>query len=220
MIPYIDIHTHHLHSSPEVLEIQNLRAGEVWPETKVTHVSYGVHPWDADRPERVALLDQVFAIENLSAIGECGLDKFQGGDLATQTRLFKRHLEISERLKKPLLIHCVGYFNELMALRKENPSALPWIIHGFTGHPQLADQLVKAGFLLSFGEALMQADSKAVGSLRTLPADRWFLETDDSDRSIQSIYQRAADICEMALSQLKTQLHQNFLSTFVRPNFK
>lgn len=219
MVPYIDIHTHHLQNGPEVLEIQNLRAGEDWPETMSTYLSYGVHPWDADRPERVALLDQVFAIENLSAIGECGLDKFQGGDLSTQTRLFKRHIELSEKQNKPLLIHCVGYYNELMALRKEGPSALPWIIHGFTGHPQLADQLIKAGFLLSFGEALMDADSKAVGSLKTLPGHCWFLETDDSDRSIQTIYQRAAAICEIAISQLKTQLHQNFLSTFVRPNY-
>ncbi len=219
MIPYIDIHTHHLHNSPEVLEIKNLRAGEDRPETKASPVSYGVHPWDADRPERVALLDQIFAIENLTAIGECGLDKFQGSDLATQTRLFKRHIVISMLLNKPLIIHCVGYYNELMALRKEGPTAQPWIIHGFTGHPQLADQLIKAGFLLSFGEALMRPDSKAVGALKTLPGDRWFLETDDSDCSIQTIYQRAADICEVALSQIKAQLHQNFLSTFVPPNF-
>jgi TatD DNase family protein len=218
MIPYIDIHTHQLHHNPEVLEIQNLRAGEDWHETKATHVSYGVHPWDTDRPERVALLDQIFAIENLTAIGECGLDKFQGGDLARQTRLFKRHIELSEKLQKTLLIHCVGYYNELMALRNENPSALPWIIHGFTGHPQLADQLIKAGFLLSFGEALMRADSKAVAALKTLPPDRWFLETDDSDLSLQTIYQRAADICEIPLSQLKTQLQKKFLSTFVRSN--
>lgn len=218
MIPYIDIHTHQLHHNPEVLEIQNLRAGEDRPETMSAYHSYGVHPWDASRPERVKLLDQVLDIQNLSAIGECGLDKFQGGDLATQTRLFKRHIELSEKLQKPLLIHCVGYYNELMALRNETPSALPWIIHGFTGHPQLADQLIKAGFLLSFGEALMHADSKAVGALKTLPADRWFLETDDSDLSIQTIYQRAADICEIPLSQLKTQLQKNFLSTFVRSN--
>src|SRR5690554_4049622 len=113
MTPYIDIHTHHLHNSPEVLEIQNLRAGEDRPETKATHVSYlsyGVHPWDADRADRVALLDQIFDIQNLSAIGECGLDKFQGGDLATQTRLFKKHIELSEKLNKPVLIHCVSYF--------------------------------------------------------------------------------------------------------------
>ncbi len=219
MIPYINIHTHHLHNSPEVLEILNLRAGEDWPENNAAHVSYGVHPWDAARPERVGLLDQIFDIENLSAIGECGLDKFQGGDLAKQTHLFNRHIDLSEKLQKPLLIHCVGYFNELMALRKDGSSALPWIIHGFTGHPHLADQLIKTGFLLSFGEAMIQADSKAVASLKNLPADRWFLETDDSDCSIQTIYQRAADICEVGLDQLKAQLHQNFLSTFVRPNF-
>lgn len=219
MIPYIDIHTHHLHKSLEVLEILNLRAGEVGPETRASRISFGVHPWDADRQDRAALLDQVFAIENLSAIGECGLDKFRGGDLTTQTELFKRHIVLSRLLNKPLIIHCVGYYNELMALRKEGPSEQPWIIHGFTGHPELANQLIKAGFLLSFGEALMRADSKAVGSLKSLPADRWFLETDDSDLSIQTLYQRAADTCEVTLDQLKAQLHQNFLSTFVPSNF-
>jgi TatD DNase family protein len=214
MLPYIDIHTHHLQNHPEVLEILNLRAGEDRPELKASHVSFGVHPWDADQPERVRLTDQAHDIQHLTAIGECGLDKVQGGDLDTQTRLFKQHIQLSEKIEKPLLIHCVGRFNELMALRKEVSADQPWIIHGFTGHPQLAEQLSKAGFLLSFGEALMQADSKAVGALKALAADQWFLETDESDHSIQTIYQTAADICQISLSQLQTQLHQNFISTF------
>ncbi|GAO29902.1 TatD family hydrolase [Geofilum rubicundum] len=218
MLPYIDIHTHHLQNHPEVLEILNLRAGEDRPEFQASHVSFGVHPWDADQPERVRLIDQASDIEHLTAIGECGLDKFQGGDLAKQTSLFKQHIELSEKLNVPVVIHCVGYFNELMALRKEGTATRPWIIHGFAGHPQLAEQLIKAGFFLSFGEALMQADSKAAGALKALAADQWFLETDESEQSIQSIYQRAADIGQISLSQLKAQLHQNFLSTFAGQN--
>jgi TatD DNase family protein len=219
MIPYIDIHTHTLHKSPEVLEILNLRAGEDWTAIKASHVSFGVHPWDSNRPERVELIDQTYNIENLVSIGECGLDKFQGADLETQTKLFNKHIKLSAELKKPLIIHCVGYFNELIALKKSSPSAHPWVIHGFTGHPQLANQLVKAGFLLSFGEALTQADSKAVGSVKSLAGDCWFLETDDSNIPIQTLYKMAADIREVALSQLKGQLHTNFLSTFVPSNF-
>lgn len=214
MSTYIDIHTHHFHNSPEVLEIVNFRAGEDHPDLKATHLSYGVHPWDANQPERVRLIGQTSSIEHLTAIGECGLDKYKGGNLTRQTTLFKKHIDLSEKLNKPMLIHCVGYFNELIALKKKLQPSQPWIIHGFTGHPQLAEQLTKAGFLLSFGEILTHADSQAPGSLKVLPADRWFLETDESTLPIQALYQQAADICQVRLGQLKEQLHKNFLSTF------
>ena len=214
MIPYIDIHTHRIHNSPEVLEILNLRAGEDYPDLKAAHLSYGVHPWDADQPERVRLIDQACNIEHLIAVGECGLDKHKGGNLATQSNLFKKHIELSEKLNKPIIVHCVGYFNELIAFRRKFQPSRPWIIHGFTGHPQLAEQLIKADFLLSFGEALTHAGSKAVDSLRGLQTDRWFLETDESSLPIQDLYKNAADICQVSLSLLKAQLHKNFISIF------
>ncbi len=215
MLSYIDIHSHHLHNSPEVLSILNLRAGEELPATEPLHVSYGVHPWDADKPEKTKLLDDIFLIKNLLAIGECGMDKLRGPNLELQKNLFIKHVAISEQIHKPVIIHCVGYFNELIALRKKNSYSQQWIIHGFRGHPQLARQLIDCGILLSFGEALFRANSKAIQALQTLQAEQWFLETDESKLPIKLIYQRAAEICQLSIEELLEQQHKNFISTFI-----
>ena len=215
MLSYIDIHSHHLHNSPEVLSIVNLRAGEEPPSCELPHVSFGVHPWDSDKPERAVSLDKIYHIKNLRAIGECGMDKLRGPNLELQKNLFVKHLAISEQIHKPLIIHCVGYFNELIALRRKDSYSQPWIIHGFRGHPQLARQLIDCGILLSFGEALFRANSKAIQALQTLQAEQWFLETDESKLPIKLIYQRAAEICQLSIEELLEQQHKNFISTFI-----
>ncbi len=154
------------------------------------------------------------SIKSLCAIGECGLDKNKGAELERQIELFRRHINISEKLELPVIIHCVGRFNELIAIRKEGRYSQPWIVHGFRGHSQLALQLVKNGILLSFGEALLQEGSKASESLKALQPVQWFLETDESNADIKAIYKRAALLTGTPLNVLKEQLFNNFLSTF------
>ena len=57
-------------------------------------------------------------------------------------------------------------------LKKELVPAQPWIIHGFTGKPELARQLVAAGFGISLGH-------RAAPTLREIiPAEHRFEETD------------------------------------------
>jgi len=214
MKPYIDIHTHTLKNSPEAIEILNLRAGKVYPNINATHLSYGIHPWDTNKTEIYKLIDQVNQIKNLTAIGECGLDKYKGANMTTQIELFKNHIHISERINKPLIIHCVGCFNELLALKKEIKPLQPWIIHGFNSHPQLAIQLNKANIYLSFGESLLKENSNAEKSLKILPAENWFLETDESALPIEIIYQQAAKITQTKLNDLKQQLANRFISIF------
>jgi TatD DNase family protein len=103
-----------------------------------------------------------------------------------QAEYFERQIVIAEKYEKPVIIHCVGYFNELMALKKQiNPTQM-WIIHGFRGKPQLAVQLLKAGFFLSFGEKFNAE------SVRITPTDKIFAETDESKKSIIEIYHNLA----------------------------
>ena len=90
--------------------------------------------------------------------------------------------------KKPLIIHCVGYFNELLALKKKwNPTQL-WIIHGFRGKPELAAQTLKSGCALSYGEHFNAE------SVRLTPIEKIFVETDESILNINEIYQNIAII--------------------------
>lgn len=93
--------------------------------------------------------------------------------LAAQTALLRIHYELSETLRKPLILHIVKSFPEIIALRKQWKPTQPWIIHGFRGKPQLARELLAHGFHLSYGKKYNPA------SLAITPSSRLLRETDE-----------------------------------------
>lgn len=210
----IDFHTHKNVQSEIVISIQSIRQGEPLPQQGL--FGYGLHPWDSETQTIFQINDDIKNNKNLFYIGECGLDKLKGGSLEQQLSIFEDHIQISEKLKKPLVIHCVGYFNELLQIKKEKQPHQPWIIHGFTGHPQLARQLTSAGFRLSFGPAILSEKSKAAQSLKQIPPESFFLETDDSNEPIKEIYKNAIKIRSISIKQMIEIIWNNFLSLNIK----
>ncbi|MDE5929471.1 MAG: TatD family hydrolase, partial [Muribaculaceae bacterium] len=105
-------------------------------------------------------------------IGECGLDALRGPDMALQREVFLKHIGLSEALGKPLLIHAVRCWPELIALRHNLNPAQEWIIHGFRGKAELAAELLRHGFSLSFGLKYNE------DAFRLTPPERRYRETD------------------------------------------
>ena len=79
---------------------------------------------------------------------------------------------------KPLVIHLVKAVDELLKVKRDLRPSNPWIIHGFRGKAALAEEYLKHGFYLSFGEKYQEV------ALCRVPADRLFIETDESEVSI------------------------------------
>lgn len=183
------------------------------------YLSIGIHPWFIERQplEQSWQALQTLCIDpQVIAIGECGLDRCINTPLPAQSEVFSRQIELSERLGKPLIIHCVRAFDELLGLRKAFKPTQPWIIHGFSGKPALAQQLIKSGCYLSFGKALLKPDSPACQTLPTIPLDRLFLETDAAeDIGIAQIYAAAAKILDLDVGALGAELHRNFTRVFL-----
>lgn len=201
---FFDVHTHNETTSTsnsvrsftlqEALSL-NLSQCQQW-------ISVGIHPWHmhAGQAFDMDVLEQICSHQQVIFIGECGLDKHSECELDIQTTVFKRHITISETLKKPLIIHCVGLFNELLTIKNEFKPSQPWIIHGFRGKPQLAQQLLKAGCFLSFGEKFNEE------SVKVTPIEKLLIETDESQLPVQEIYHRigrlkAVDPTELNASQ-------------------
>ena len=84
------------------------------------------------------------------AIGEAGFDKLRGPSPELQRKVFEEQVAISEELKKPVVIHCVRAWDELLAVHKKLKPKMPWLIHGFRGNTELAAQLLSKGMYLSF----------------------------------------------------------------------
>lgn len=162
-----DIHTHNPEATDAVINLEpgmEMRSDGLY--------SAGWHPW-WPLPANMNWVRRMAADGRVVMIGECGIDKLRGaGTPAEQAATLRAHAELAESLGLPLLLHIVGAWNEVMALRKEMQPKQEWIIHGFRGKPQLARQLLNAGFSISLG-LRYNPDTLAV-----IPPDRLYRETD------------------------------------------
>jgi TatD DNase family protein len=213
MLPFLDLHTHRQRQETELRQIisYSITAEQeaVWAQEAT--VSVGLHPWFArmDHLEAdLARLTVLARLPEVKMIGECGLDRLRGEPLAMQLIIFRKQIVLAMEVDKPVIIHCVRCFEELMGLSKALNPAVPMIVHGFNKKEDLGLKLLNQGFRLSFGQAILKPDSGATKLLKDL--NMFFLETDDGECSIQEIYQAAANLKKCTVEELKALIFANW----------
>lgn len=210
-IPFIDIHSHHSCSCSDVLTIQSFYKLPI--NSTSVFVSVGIHPWYLNEIS-FEDIEQLLKVDKIIAIGECGLDRLVETSLQEQIPVFKKQIELSIQYKKPLMIHCVKSFQDLMEIKQKTKSDVPMIVHGYNNNWTIAQQLLKHGFYLSFGKALMQKNSNATQVIAQYPIEKIFLETDDSGMDIKDIFEAATQHLKMDVLKLKEQIFYNFNKVF------
>lgn len=202
---YIDVHTHQQRSfRPEDIRIVNtiVRKGE--DDNCSSYRSYGIHPWYIeDISTQMNQLREYAGLPETRAIGEAGLDKAVGMDMALQTEVFRSQALLAEEVEKPLIIHCVKAWAELLEIKREVSPRMPWIAHGFRGKKELAEQLVRHGFYLSFGDVFNREAVIAAWPRFVLA------ETDDKTVDIQDVYRQIADSLPVPPEELAQRLEEN-----------
>ena len=196
----IDIHTHSLDADSRyaILNCTSHIPGR--------NISLGIHPWDITDSwqQQFAIIERTATEPNVTAIGECGLDKLKSPTgIELQKEVFRAHALLAEKTGKPLIIHCVKAHDELIAMHREIKPQQAWIIHGFRGKPAQAEQFTRAGFHISFGE-LFNPDS-----VKAIPTERLFVESDESKATIADIYAAVAKAKGIAIEELALQTMQN-----------
>lgn len=170
--------------------------------------SIGIHPKDID----VNDIDSQFnwmksmMFQKCFAIGECGLDSFVPIDQNIQEEVFLKQIKISNEVKKPMIIHCVRKFYEIISFSKKAEQAM--IIHGFNRKQSIADDLVKNNFYLSFGKAVLY-NLSLQNTLKTIPLNKIFLETDNDDFNLEELYRKVSEIKGISLEKLNEQILEN-----------
>jgi len=212
---FIDFHTHHDRQSPNLINLQTLHVNPELQELDLPNIcSLGLHPWFVQSSSWENAWVNLKALANLSqvvAIGECGLDRNIDLPLEVQTSIFKRHIKLAEELQKPLVIHCVRAFTELIVIKKNTRSSIPWIIHGFNKKEEVFQQLLKHDFYFSFGAVILSDRAPVIKAIATIPNGKFLLETDDrTDVTIEQIYDRAATLRQVPLEILQTQLIETY----------
>jgi len=214
-IPFTNIHTHAV-AEPNILSIKNsAKYFNSLPTSEF--ISIGIHPWyisEKSLNEEIDIIQKNARNKNVLAIGECGLDKLTDTDLGLQENIFKAQLEIAAQVQKPLIVHCVKAFDSLVRIKKEMNVHVPMIVHGFNNNEQIAKELIKNGFYLSFGKALLQENSNASKAIKLVPIDSIFLETDDADISIKSIFEAASKLLIIEEGLLVQHIYSNFKRVF------
>lgn len=198
-----DIHTHQHPEKPGTGIVQ-LTPDYFKPQAG-HYYSVGLHPWDIDNnwPILMAKLGVMALHPQVVMIGEAGIDKKNGrAPLTQQIEVFRQHVRLSELTHKPLIIHCVKAVDELIALRKETRATLPWVLHGFRGGAEQAQQLHRTGILVSIGEHYNEQ------LIHTLPASNLLLESDDLG-DIDTTYRLVSNALGIDEKRLHNMVNQN-----------
>ncbi len=210
---YINIHTHQQVYDASI-ELVNL---DINSANKPNYYSYGLHPWfikQEDYKEQLSLIELKVNEKRCLAVGECGLDKLSPVNFELQQNVFIEQIKIANHINKPLIIHCVKAFNELINCLNLYENKVPVIIHGFNNNENIASVLLNYGCCFSFGKALLGYESNAAKAIKNSGRKNFFLETDDADISIKYIYKKAAELLGIDEDILKQQLQLNFETIF------
>ena len=89
----LDIHTHNAQTHAQTIE------------------TAGIHPWHAHIGD---LSEVTRRAPEVDAIGEIGLDYACDVPRETQMEVFRAQLAIAERFKRPVVLHCVRAFEDII----------------------------------------------------------------------------------------------------------
>ena len=214
MTKFINLHTHKFSNLSDVIEIVNQYPWEF--DASIPNYSIGIHPWyiDENRLESdLEIIKEKLQLSECLALGECGLDKRIEIPLDLQISVFKKQLEIVKQTNKPIVLHCVAAYDEVIAIKREMKIENPMIIHGFSKNEQVAKSLLNNGFYLSFGKYLLRnPDLEKVFTFA--PENQVLLETDTIEESIYQVYEKAASIKGISVEEMKTIVFTNFSRIF------
>ena len=149
------------------------------------YTALGIHPSDARFIEDLdaALCDVRSLILDKSnkcvALGEIGLDyHYENTDKEMQKALFKKQMQLAQSLSLPVVIHDRDSHEDVMEIIRLFPD-VKGILHSFSGSAEMAKELVKLGYMISFsGTVTFKNARRPKESCAAVPLDKILIETD------------------------------------------
>lgn len=205
------------------------------------YATIGLHPSDVEREDfDFAQFESLAQNKNVVAIGECGLDYYRKNDdefKAKQKEIFLKHIELAQKIGKPLMIHARAskgsmdaYQDAIKVLEtyRLEPSAhsLACNFHFFAGDLAIAQRIVKNGWSISFdGPITFARDYDEV--IKNIPLENIMCETDAPFASptpyrgktcepwmVIEVYKKIAEIKEIDLEDVRIKINENAVKFF------
>ena len=158
------------------------KAVELAEKYPFLYAAVGFHPEEC-APYTSAALDVIrdlAAHPKVVAIGEIGLDYYweENPDREFQQKVFRDQLALAEELALPVIVHDRDAHADSLAMVREFPK-VQGVFHCFSGSAEMALELVKLGWMVSFTGVLTYKNArKAVEAAQAIPLERLMIETD------------------------------------------
>ena len=143
----------------------------------------GIHPSDCryikDKDRALFELETLLKKPKVVGVGEIGYDfHYPTPTREVQAKWFEWQMQLADRLKKPVAIHDRDAHGATMEMIKKYPE-VKGILHSFSGSPEMALELVKLGWYISFSGVVTFKNAKKTKDAATaVPIDRILIETD------------------------------------------
>jgi len=165
--------------------VEVLRMAERYPGM---YAACGIHPTELENElpvdEAIRFLDDLIekdraGSKKIVAIGETGLDyHYEDFSKEQQTRYFEAQLELAKEKGLPVLIHDREAHGDCFETVLRHPG-VRGVFHSYSGSPEMALELVKRGWYISFSGVITFKNAPRVRAVaETVPLDRILLETD------------------------------------------
>ena len=150
------------------------------------YAAVGIHPEDAqkspDLDADLAALEQLISRRQehkIVALGEIGFDYYwQPVDKAVQAYAFEEQMKMALRHDVPVVIHDREAHGDCFDMICRFPQ-VRGVFHSYSGSAEMARELVKRGWYISFSGVVTFKNAQRVRSVaETIPADRLLIETD------------------------------------------
>ena len=141
----------------------------------------GIHPNEAHQEFSEQELELAARHPKVVGIGETGLDYHWDDCPPEQQRLvFIQHIQLAQKLKKPLIIHCRKAAADCLAVLQDYGAAeVGGVFHCFSEDADFASQLRKINFLISLTGTLTYKNNQPLrDAVCNIPIEQIMLETD------------------------------------------
>ncbi|MCL2159766.1 MAG: TatD family hydrolase, partial [Oscillospiraceae bacterium] len=126
------------------------------------------------------ILAELLKEKKVLAIGEIGLDFYRDlSDRDSQRHWFKKQMDFAADTKYPVVIHDREAHGECLDMAKAYRGAVKGVFHCYSGSLEMALELIKIGYMMSFGGVVTFSNAKNCQKVICgLPLEHILLETD------------------------------------------
>lgn len=201
---------------------------------KYSEVYYtvGCHPDEAGNVDNTAIqtLKELSYDDKCLAVGEIGLDyHYLNFDKEVQIKAFEMQLELAIELNKPVIVHSRDAWLDTLNILKAYATRLNkgFLMHCYSGSKETAKILLDMGAYFALGGVITFKNAKKDEIVKSIPMDRIFAETDcpfmaptphrgkvNQPAYVKLVYERMASIYGVELSNLESQIENNFKRLF------